>query len=333
MKTIKNESRIVVIGGGTGSFIVLSGIKKYFNNITALVSMADDGGSTGQLCDEYGVLPAGDVRQCLVALSKSPKARDLFNYRFGDGSAGGHSFGNLFLTALEKTTGSFRAGIELASQILRVRGVVEPITLDKVTLAIKDGASVTHHERNIDNKKFECLRPEIWLEPKPQANPAALEAIKKASVIIIAPGSLYTSLGATLVVPGIGEALKKSRAKKIYICNLINKPGQTDGFSPIDYSNELERMAGCRFLDVVLYNNRKPSQELLEKYADDGELPVATDSKAERAKAHFELVGVNLIDKKVTPRDPNDKNYTIKRAFIRHNPDLIARSILKEVEK
>jgi uncharacterized cofD-like protein len=330
MKETKNESRIVVIGGGTGSFTVLSGVKKYFNNITALVSMADDGGSTGQLRDEYGVLPAGDVRQCLVALSKSPRIRDLFNYRFENGGLGGHSFGNLFLTALEKTTGNFRAGIELASQILRVRGVVEPITLDKVTLAIKDGDSTTRCEHNIDDKKFEHLRPKIWLEPKPRANPAAIEAIKKAKIIIIAPGSLYTSLGAALVVPGVGEALKKSRARKIYICNLINKPGQTDEFSPVDYAQELERMAGAEFLDTVLFNNRRPSQELLKKYANDGELPVRADSKPEIAGAHFKLVGVNLIDKKIAAKITGDK---LKRSFIRHNPELIARSILKEVEK
>jgi uncharacterized cofD-like protein len=331
MNTIKNESKIVIIGGGTGSFTVLSGVKKYFNNITALVSMADDGGSTGQLRDEYGVLPAGDVRQCLAALSKSPKIRDLLNYRFENGGLDGHSFGNLLLIALEKITGSFREGIELASQILRVRGVVEPITLDKVTLAIKDGGSTTRHEHNIDNKKFDHLRPKIWLEPKPRANPAAIEAIKKAKIIIIAPGSLYTSLGAALVVPGVGEALNKSRARKVYICNLINKPGQTDGFSPIDYVNEIERMAGVKFIDMVLYNNRKPDKDLLKKYANDGELPVETDSKAAKIRVHFELVGANLIDKKISAqKSPSDK---VKRYFIRHNPELLARHILKEVGK
>jgi uncharacterized cofD-like protein len=330
MKNIKNESKIVVIGGGTGSFVVLSGIKQYFNNITALVSMADDGGSTGQLRDDYGVLPSGDVRQCLVALSKSPKARDLFNYRFADGSLGGHSFGNLFLTALEKMTGNFREGIELASQILRVRGVVEPITLDKVALAIRDGATTIHHEHNIDTMRFEHLRPEIWLEPKPRPNPAAIEAIKKAKIIIIAPGDLYTSLGAALIVPGVGEALKKSRAKKIYICNLINKPGQTDDFSPTDYVDELERMAGQKFLDVVYYNNRKPSSQLLAKYADDGELPVEPADKTARDSATFRLVGANLIAKMISSKAPGDK---LKRSFIRHDPDLIAKCILREVEK
>jgi uncharacterized cofD-like protein len=322
------DSRIVVISGGTGGFVVLSGLKKYFDNIVALVGMADDGGSTGQLRDEYGVLPTGDVRQCLVALSRSPKVRDLFNYRFGDGSVGGHSFGNLFLTALEKITGSFQEGIKLASQILRVRGVVEPITLDKVTLVIKDGRKTIRGEHNIDHKKFAQPRPAIWLEPKAWLNPAANEAIKTARAVIIAPGSLYTSLGAALVVSGMGRALKKSPAKKIFICNLINEAGQTDGFSPIDYAEELERMAGEQFLDVVMYNNLKPSQQLLERYADDGELPVAAVSRAGRASAHFRLVGASLIDKKIAARDPNDK---LKRSLIRHDPDLIARNILKEL--
>jgi len=330
MKSVKNESKIVVIGGGTGSFTVLSGIKKYFKNITALVSMADDGGSTGQLRDDYGVLPSGDVRQCLVALSKSPKARDLFNYRFENGGLDGHSFGNLFLTALEKTTGNFRDGIKLASQILRVQGLVEPITLDKVTLVIKDGENITRREHNIDDKVFDNLRPQIWLEPKSEPNPEALEAIKKAQIIIIAPGSLYTSIGAALVVPGIGKALKKSHAKKIYISNLINKPGQTDKFSPLDYAQEIERMAGEEFIDLVLYNNRKPSEQLLKKYADDGELPTESIDQMDSKEAHYKLFGANLIDKKISMKIPGDK---VKRTFIRHDSDLLAKSILKVVEK
>jgi uncharacterized cofD-like protein len=211
-----------------------------------------------------------------------------------------------------------------------VRGVVEPITLDKVTLAIKDGATTIRSEHNIDVKKFKHPRPEIWLEPKPRPNPVAIEAIKKAKIVIIAPGGLYASLGAALVVPGIGEALKKSRAKKIFICNLINQPGQTDGFSPIDYANELERMAGQKFLDAVLYNNRRPSRELLEKYADDGELPVRPVGKERKAAAHFELISANLIDKRIVSKSRGDK---LKRSYIRHNPDLIALNILREAEK
>ena len=324
METTSLGIKVVVIGGGTGSFTILSGLKNYVSNITALVSMADDGGSTGQLRDEYGVLPAGDVRQCLVALSKSPKVRDLFNYRFEDGGLGGHNFGNLLLSALEKVTGSFSEGIELASEILQVNGTVEPITLDPVTLVIKDGTKTIRHEHVIDDMVFSKPKPKIWLEPKPKANPKAIEAIDNADMIIIAPGSLYTSLGAALVVPGIGKALAASKAKKVYVCNLVNKPGQTDKFSATNYANELERMAGEKFLDVVIYNTRQPSKALLKKYAAEGESPVAQPKKS--TSKHYKLKGTELLSESTGKAVKGD---AIRRSFIRHDPDRAARQIMK----
>jgi uncharacterized cofD-like protein len=317
-------AKVVVIGGGTGSFSVLSGLKNYASNITALVSMADDGGSTGQLRDEYGVLPTGDVRQCLVALSKSPKVRDLFNYRFENGDLEGHTFGNLFLSTLEKMTGDFSSGVELASEVLQVNGKVEPITLDPITLVMKDGKKTIRHESVIDDYKFSKQRPQIWLDPKPKINPKAVEAIAAADMVIIAPGSLYTSLGAALVVPGMGKALKKSKAKKVYICNLINKPGQTDGFLPSDYADELERLAGEKFLDVVIYNTYQPSEDLLRRYAADGELPVGEPPK--HTEAHYKLKGARLLANGGAKVVKSDR---VKRTLIRHNPDWVARQIMK----
>ena len=165
------EPKIVVIGGGTGSFVTLRGLKKYVSNITSLVSMADDGGSTGLLRDELGALPPGDVRQCLVALSNAPKLRDLFNYRFEDGSMSGHSFGNLFLTALEKTTGSFAEAVDEASRVLDIgNNRVIPITLDQVTLVADDGEREIWHEREIREEKFAHPRPKLRLEPEPEPN-------------------------------------------------------------------------------------------------------------------------------------------------------------------
>jgi len=317
--------KAVVIGGGTGGFVILSGLKNYANVITAVVSMSDDGGSTGQLRDELGVLPPGDIRQCLVALSESPKVRDLFNYRFDEGALKGHSFGNLFLTALEKMTGDFREGVRLSSEILQIKGRVEPITTDKVILCIKDGKAMVRHEHNIDDREFNLLRPEIWLDPKPTANPEALKAIKEADIIVIAPGSLYTSLGAILVVPGVGTALKRAKGKKIYVSNLVNKPGQTDGFSPTDFADELERMAGEKFLDVVLYNNHRPNADLLKKYASDGELPVEQPVRSESRK--YKLNGANLLSDSFVKRGKGDK---LKRTLIRHDSDKTARRIMKE---
>lgn len=328
MASIDKDTKIVVVSGGTGGFTVLSGLKRYYRHITAIVSMADDGGSSGQLRDELGVLPPGDVRQCLVALSRSSRTRDLFNYRFEEGSFKGHSFGNLFLTALEKVTGDFYQGVALAGDILRTSGRVEPVTLDKVVLAMQDGKRVLAGQHQIDIKEFAEQRPEIWLEPRPTANPRALEAIKQADIIVVVPGSLYTSLGATLVVPGIGRALERSKAKKIYVCNLVNKPGQTDDFAVADYADEIERMAGAEFLDVVLYNTHEPSHEMLERYAADGELPVRID-RASLKNAHFRSLGTDLLAREAWQGVSKGDPMAGDRTLIRHAPSKIAHQITK----
>src|SRR5688572_17972625 len=215
---------VVTIGGGTGQFTLLSGLKKFPVNLTAIVNMADDGGSTGVLRDELGVLPPGDVRQCLVALSEAPEElRDLFNYRFDEGSLKGHSFGNLFLSAVQKKTNNFGEAIRIAGDILRIKGQVIPITLDNVRLAISwsDGTTV-QGEGRIDIMHFvkEKGLPRLYLEPKAVINPAAERAIANADAIIIAPGDLYTSLGPLLIVQGVAEALLASNATKIYVSNL-----------------------------------------------------------------------------------------------------------------
>lgn len=321
---------VVVIGGGTGSFMVLSGLKDYCGHITALVSMADDGGSTGQLRDELGVLPPGDARQCLVALSNSPKLRDLFNYRFDESSLAGHSFGNLFITALEKTTGSFADAVETASDVLDIgTHSVLPITLDKVTLAVDDGEKKIYHEREIREATFANTRPRIWLEPKPEPNSAALRAIADADLIVVAPGGLYESLGASLIVRGIGQALAQSQAKKIYVCNLMNQERHTKDFTVADFADELERIAGVDFLDEVIYNTNEPSEELVKRYALEGEHPV----KFEEVERHYEFRGVDLLSRTIwknkTKIDPLEK----QRALIRHDSDKLAKCILGSYEK
>ncbi|MCL2444593.1 YvcK family protein [Candidatus Saccharibacteria bacterium] len=322
----RSDARVVVIGGGTGSFTVLSGLKNHFTEITAIVSMADDGSSTGQLRDELGVLPPGDVRQCLVALSRSPRVRDLFGHRFSNGHLKGHTFGNLFLAALEDMTGDFRGGVALASEVLDIVGYVEPITLDQITVVADDGDSITRGEDNIENTKL-ANRPKLWLEPIPLANPAALTAIEDADLIIISPGSLYESLGATLIVPGVADALKSSTAKSVYVCNLMNKPGHTDGFHVHDYASELERLAGVKFLDYVLYNSHPPIDSLIKHYAADGELPVLSDTDA-LVSAHYRSIGVDLLSASIHETSPNDPKAS-HRTLIRHDPERLARQILK----
>lgn len=329
--TVSSEkigARIVVIGGGTGSFTVLSGLKHYANHITALVNMADDGGSTGILRDELGALPPGDVRQCLVALSDSPKVRDLFNYRFEEGSLKGHAFGNLFLSALEKMTGNFGIGVELASEVLNITGRVEPITLDNVTLcaAGRDGQPV-RGEYTIAHQAL-ADRPKIWLEPAARINPKAAAAIEQADIVVIAPGNLYGSLAPALVVPGVYEALKRSTATKAYICNLVTKPGPTQGFKVHDFADEVERTAGGEFLDYVLYNNAEPSSELMKKYAHDGEFTVVADREALRQR-HYTAAPSHLIaDGAWTAKQASDPLAGV-RSFIRHDSDKVARQIMK----
>ncbi len=319
--------RVVVIGGGTGSFVVLSGLKRYTSNITALVSMADDGGSTGQLRDELGALPPGDVRQCLVALSDSPRLRELFTYRFEEGSLQGHAFGNLFLTALEKMTGSFVEAVEEASSVLAIKGRVEPISLDEVHMSMVTPAGKVLKGQFVGTQAdFEgSLRPDVRLDQDAHINPAARQAILDADIIVIAPGGLYTSLAPALIVNGVQDVLKQATAPLVYVSNLVTKPGQTDNFTVSDYAAEIERFTG-RPLDHVIYNNTPPSATLLEKYAHDKEYPVVFDEK-QVASAYYQAHGVDLVAKKIANATSGDPIAEV-RSFIRHDQDLLAREII-----
>lgn len=326
-----HDLKVAVIGGGTGSFTVLSGLKKYVNHISALISMADDGGSTGTLRDELGVLPPGDARQCLTALSESPSVRELMNYRFDEGGLSGHSFGNLFLTALEKMTGNFADAIDVAGEVLDINGHhVIPSTLDKVTLVVNDGEKDIRHEREIRVTAFANQRPHVWLEPNPEPNREALKAIAEADLIIIAPGGLYESLGALLVLPGFGQALAQSPAKKIYVCNLMNQEKHTANFSVVDYADELERLAGAEFLDEVVYNTNTPSNELLERYALEGERPVIIDNLPER---HYRVRGVDLLSRTLWYNKAKKDPLADQRALIRHDSNKLAQCVLGIYEK
>ncbi len=322
--------KIVVIGGGTGSFTVLSGLKNYTGNITALVNMVDDGGSTGTLRDELGVLPPGDVRQCLVALSTTQMVRDLFNYRFEDGGMKGHAFGNLFMAALEKMTGSFAEAVETASEVLRIQGRVEPITLDNVEMTMKSSkGAVVRGQHNSDSVKLESgERPWLELEPEAHINPSARQSILEADLVVIAPGNLYTSIAPTLLVHGVTRALNETKAKKVYISNLVTKPGQTDGFTVADFAEEIERFSGTK-LDYVLYNNHRPGQELLDKYAHEGEYIVDWD-EVELAKKHYKTKGQNLISEDVWVNSNQSSDPLAgQRSLIRHDSDRVARELMR----
>lgn len=326
----KSEIKIAVIGGGTGSFTMLSALKGYTSQIAAIVSMADDGGSTGVLRDELGTLPPGDVRQCLVALSDSPKVRDLFDYRFDEGTFKGHSFGNLLLTALEKVTGDFSEAVETASDILRVNGVVIPATLDNVRLKMEwaETSLILHGERVIDAEffKHDPRKAVLSLTPVASANPTAIAAIEQADIVVIAPGDLYTSLGPLLVIGGIGEALSRTDALKIYVSNLVSKKGQTDHFTVSDHAAEIERFAGTPFLDYVMYNSETPSAEVAALYEKEGGYATEVD-EGPLKKAHYQSIGGNFLGKMAKAHSSD--SIPVTRSLIRHNASAVAAAILE----
>lgn len=324
--TAPRSPKVVVIGGGTGSFTILSALKYYVRNLTAIVNMVDDGGSTGILRDELGTLPPGDVRQCLVALSESDQVmRDLFNYRFAEGTFYGHAFGNLFLTALEKTTGSFAEAVQTAGEVLNITGRVVPVTLDDCELILRLPDGEIHGEHAIGSTDLQGHRPNLSLNPNPKLNPEAITAIMAADLVVIAPGSLYTSLAPTLLVPGLAEALQSTSAKRVYISNLITKPKQTDGFAVHDYVAEIERFIGTGTIQYVIYNQRQPSHQLLKNYAQEHEYPVRVDKTALTA-APYQAIGANLVSDTLPKLTPAEQ--IIPRTYIRHDGDRVARLIM-----
>ncbi len=327
------KPKVVVIGGGTGSFTVLTGLKKLDCDLKALVNMVDDGGSTGQLRDEYGVLPPGDIRQCLVALSEAPVSlRNLFNFRFPAGSSlGGHSFGNLFLSSVEMMTDNFLEAVKMASEVLNIKGEVLPVTTEKCQLIMDYKGEQIIGQKAVDNKKLQIgSRPSLYLKPKAKIAPEASKAISKADLIVISPGNLYTSLIPTLLVDGVPDALKNSKAAVVYICNLVNKPENTAMFKVSDYVAELERFAGKDTIDFVIYNIDPPSEELLVKYARNDEHPVIIDEQTLR-QAKYIAKPAKLLSYIGAKQDKND--FLLERSLLRHNSESLANEVQKILEE
>ncbi len=319
--------KVVVIGGGTGNFVVLSGLKNYPLDLSAIVSMADDGGSTGVLRDELGVLPPGDVRQCLVALSDSSRLmRNLMNYRFENGGLGGHSFGNLLLSALEKVTGSFEKAVEETGRIMNIKGKVIPVTTHQVRLKmILNSGKVLEGEGHIyTSTEIERGFSSIYLEPIPEVNKRAIDEIMNADMVVFGPGGLYTSLIPNLLVEGVAKALRETKAKKVFIVNLMNRRGQTTNFKVGDYVREIKRFTGIDVFDHILVNSGKPKKELIEMYAQEGSMVendlisdgriVAADLLSEQKS---EMASVDMLAK--------------HRAFIRHDSTKVATELMQIV--
>lgn len=317
---------IVTVGGGTGSYVLLRGLKKNNDiNITAIVSMADDGGSTGRLRDELGVLPPGDVRQCLVALSEhTDTVRKLMSYRFEEGGLAGHNFGNIFLAALEKVAGSFAEGVSVASEILKIKGSVVPVTEDVATLMVKlNNGHVLIGENSINHGQVQDSGiNSIYFEREVRINKHASDAISHADLIVLGPGNLYCSILPNLIVKGFKEALKDTRAKIVLPVNLTNKKGHTENWKVSDYVEEIEKNIDKR-IDCILINDDEPSQEQVDFYKlEEGDgVMVINDMKDERVK------GYDLLSHEMIRPNGADKVSSM-RSFIRHDSDKLAEAII-----
>ena len=281
-RRLNKGPKIVAIGGGTGLSNLLRGLKGYSANITAIVTVADDGGSSGRLRREIGVLPPGDIRNCLAALANEEKLlTELFQYRFraGDGLVG-HSFGNLFLTAMSEVTGDLERAVTASSKVLAVQGQVLPPTLTDVHLwaELADGRRIKG-ESNITEAGGKIVK--IGCTPEnPPALPKVLQAIEEADYIIIGPGSLYTSVIPNLLVPEIAEAIASRNIPSIYVCNIMTQPGETTGYSVADHIRAIDVACGQRLFGTVLVQGKSPSAQVLIKYAQEDSHPVFFDREA-----------------------------------------------------
>lgn len=311
------HKNIVTIGGGTGTFVVLSGLKHIPNaELTAVVSVLDDGGSTGRLRDAYGFLPPGDARQALVALAEDGNGeslmRDLFNYRFSKGDIAGHNFGNLFLTALSDIMGSGARALEEASRVLRVHGKVIPVSEKPGTLVAKlqNGETVVG-EHAIDTRTpGRSPIAELSTKENVEASAEAKSAILSADAIILGPGDLYASTLANFAVAGLSDAVKNSKAKLIYIVNLFTKAGETDGYSAQRHVDEVARYAG-RHPDAILIHSGEFAKDVLALYEKEHEFPVVDDLPENPSVFRSAFADVAIAKK--TEGD------AVVRSLIRHN--------------
>ena len=281
---LEKGPKIVVIGGGTGLSVLLRGLKDYTSNITAIVAVADDGGSSGRLRQEFDVIPPGDLRNCLVALADAePLMRDLFQYRFSKGSGlDGHNFGNLFITALSQVTGDFERAIKESSRVLAIRGKVIPSTLSKVKLEAEyNDGTTSSGETNITATTSRGPIKRIWLDPLHcRGSTDAIQAIKSAEAIIFGPGSLYTSILPNLLIKDIRDAVNHSLGLKIYVCNVMTQFGETDQYTAVDHVNALLSHGGLYKIDYCIVNTAEVPVSILSRYQEEKAYPVLVDSKA-----------------------------------------------------
>lgn len=311
--------KIVAIGGGTGLSTMLRGLKKYTKNLTAIVTVADDGGGSGVLRREIGMLPPGDIRHCMEALANvEPVMERLLTYRFTEGSLSGQSLGNLLIAALNGITGSFEEAVAQISHVLAITGRVLPVTGADVQLeaVFENGTRVVGESKIFSFKKEQdCRIAHVSLIPqRPKAIPAALEAIRQADLILLGPGSLYTSIIPNLLVDGVVDEICRAGALKLYICNIMTQDGETEGYTAADHVAALLAHADNDLIDVCLANSQQISEQLLERYRMEDAAPLVLD------RERFVQMGLDLVEMPMAAQGLN---------FARHDPDRLAAAVME----
>ncbi|TMF45831.1 MAG: YvcK family protein [Chloroflexi bacterium] len=302
--------RIVAIGGGTGLSALLRGLKTYTSNLSAIVTVADDGGSSGRLRDEYRILPPGDFRQCLVALADAePLMKQLFDHRFKEGSLDGHSFGNLFIMAMADVTGNFEHALRESGKVLAVKGTILPSTLQDVTLVASINGRSVEGESKIPKQNEPISH--VFLKPDgAQANPEAAQAILNAELVVIGPGSLYTSILPNLLVEGMVEAIKASPALKVLVCNLASQKGETEGYDVDDYLRVIHEHVGSNLFDFVLVNSNHSHMPT------GGQAQVIFKSEDAASHPEVRFIAADVVNVRLPSH---------------HDPDKLARTIMRRV--
>jgi uncharacterized cofD-like protein len=327
--------KIVLIGGGTGSYVVASGLSQFPVHISMLMTMVDEGGSNRVLRDEFGLLPTSGIRQAIVALSKNKTVlRKLFTYRFYKGGEGleGMTFGNLFMAAMADIMGSQKKGIEETSRLLQVKGNIIPISYDNVRLVAKyengiEGMGEHFIDENVEGSRIVNLKT----IPEAKLNPEAKKAIMKADLIIIGPGDLYTNTIANLVVKDTISYLEKAKGKILFIINLVDSPSETPNYAMSDFLEDINKYLPLSRIDYVLVNNDYDfPKSALDAYRSDGAFPVKDDLNSGQKYEKIEIIRSDLLSNKIPEKDKGDK---LSRSMIRHDPDKLAKEIMKIVDK
>ena len=302
--------RIVAIGGGTGLSSLLRGLKTYTSNLSVIVTVADDGGSSGRLREEYRILPPGDFRQCLIALADAePLMKQLFDHRFKEGSLDGHSFGNLFIMAMADVTGNFEHALRESGKVLAVKGTIIPSTLQDVTLVASINGHTVEGESKIPMQNAPISQ--VFLKPDGALlNPEAAQAILNAELVVIGPGSLYTSILPNLLVEGMVEAIKASPALKVYICNLASQHGETDGYDVDDYLRVIDQHVGSNIFDFVMVNSNNSHMPT------GGQTQVIFTAEDSSKHPEIRFIGADVVNVRVPSH---------------HDPDKLARSIMRKI--